>query len=284
MAGRAGYSRAWVAVEHPGPWPRDAVEAVLAPVITRARRELAGSDLQGVRVVLIRKRAGRTLPEQPRVFLAWAAGGASWIRTTQIQRYEEILDLLGCLSDREPELGERPERTVALVCTHGRRDACCAEFGRPILEALRDRSDTDVWESTHVGGDRFAANLVILPDGLHYSRLTPRDAHLALDAYTRHELHLPSFRGRGSRTMPEQAAEHALRESIGAVGIDDVEILHTTVRDDEHCVTARVAERTLEVRLKSVPVAPGSVIHGCVGDAGPAQWEKWELTSLSEAT
>lgn len=275
MVGRAGYARAWIAVEHPGPWPRNVVVAALSSA-------LAGVDLEGVRVVLIRKRGGGSAPSQPRVFLAWGAGPRAWIRTARIRGYEELADLVQHLGEQEPDIGERPEKTVVLVCTHGRRDACCAEFGRPILDTLRDRADADVWESTHVGGDRFAANLVILPEGLHYSRLTPRDAHLPLDAYARDELHLPSFRGRASRTMAEQAAEHAIRAHTGRMRIDDVVILQETRDGDLHHVLARVAARRFDVRLHAAPVAPAGVHHGCPGGADGADWEKWELLSVSE--
>lgn len=277
LQGRAGYAKAWLAVEHPGPWPRDAVAASLAPFLLRPVPD-------GVRIVLIRKRAARSGPERPRVFLAWAGGPRSWVRTTRIGGYDELPGLIGRLGDEEPELGERPERTLALVCTHGRRDACCAEFGRPLLDTLRDRTDTDVWESTHVGGDRFAANMVILPEGLHYSRLTPHDAHLAIDAYARNELHLPSFRGRASRTMAEQAAEHLARLHEGHVGIDDLTVLRTTVHDDEHRARVRVAGRTLDIRFRAVPVSPGGVVHGCPGGATPASWTMWEPISLVDVT
>lgn len=276
LVGRAGYARAWIAVEHPGPWPRNAVEAALSPIPEDI-------DLEGVRVVLIRKRGGGSLPQHPRVFLAWGAGPRPWIRTTRIRGYEELPGLVQYLGEQEPEIGERPQATVVLVCTHGRRDACCAEFGRPILDTLRDRVDADVWESTHVGGDRFAANLVILPEGLHYSRLTPRDANLPLDAYARNELHLPSFRGRASRTMPEQAAEHAIRANTGQMGIDDVTILQTTHNGDEHHVLAGVGKRRFDVGLREVPVMPGGVQHGCLGGADADDWSKWELISVSEA-
>ena len=49
-----------------------------------------------------------------------------------------------------------PPAPLLLVCTHGRRDACCAQFGRPTAMALARRYGTAVWETTHVGGDRFA--------------------------------------------------------------------------------------------------------------------------------
>ena len=55
---------------------------------------------------------------------------------------------------------------LVLVCTNGRHDPCCATFGRPLARVLREGAQRDdVWECSHIGGDRFAANIVILPEG-----------------------------------------------------------------------------------------------------------------------
>ena len=58
---------------------------------------------------------------------------------------------------------------VFLVCTHGKRSVCCARLaGRCRAGARRAASRARSGSSTHVGGHRFAANLVILPHGLYY--------------------------------------------------------------------------------------------------------------------
>ena len=62
------------------------------------------------------------------------------------------------------------------VCTHGRHDACCAERGRPVAAALAAAHPEQTWEVSHIGGDRFAANVLVLPDGLYYGRVSAADA------------------------------------------------------------------------------------------------------------
>ena len=57
------------------------------------------------------------------------------------------------------------------VCTHGRHDTCCAERGRPVAAALAAAHPELTWEVSHIGGDRFAANALVLPHGLYYGRL-----------------------------------------------------------------------------------------------------------------
>ena len=87
-----------------------------------------------------------------------------------------------------------------LVCTHGKRSACCARFGAPLAQALAARQPGQVWESTHVSGHRFAANLVILPHGLYYGPVSLAAAVAAIDAYQRGSVWPDRYRGRAGRT------------------------------------------------------------------------------------
>ncbi|WP_218926810.1 sucrase ferredoxin, partial [Priestia megaterium] len=65
---------------------------------------------------------------------------------------------------------------VILVCAHGRHDPCCAVRGLPVGRALGERWPEQVWECSHIGGDRFAANVVVAPDGVYYGGLDAKSA------------------------------------------------------------------------------------------------------------
>src|SRR3954447_23423032 len=100
-----------------------------------------------------------------------------------------------------------PDRYV-LVCTNGRHDPCCATYGRPLVRALR-RSGwaEDVWECSHIGGDRWAANVVILPDSLYFGHQDEATVTQVLAAHDAGRLELAGFRGRSTSRLVEQAAE-----------------------------------------------------------------------------
>ena len=69
---------------------------------------------------------------------------------------------------------ERVDHPLLLVCVHGRRDRCCARYGAAVFTRACERAGTEaVWQCTHVGGDRFAGNLVCLPEGLYFGHLDP---------------------------------------------------------------------------------------------------------------
>ena len=116
----------------------------------------------------------------------------------------------------------RDRRHLVLVCTNGRHDPCCATFGRPLVRHLRhaDCGD-DVWECSHIGGDRFMANLVVLPQGLYFGRVTVDWVDALLDGLQR-RLDLDMYRGRSTLTYIAQAAEHFTRRQLGLTAVDAI--------------------------------------------------------------
>jgi (2Fe-2S) ferredoxin len=116
------------------------------------------------------------------------------------------------------------------VCTHGRHDACCAERGRPVCRALTDLRPEQTWEISHMGGDRFAANMVVLPEGLYYGRLEPATVGAVADLHAQGRLDLDRLRGRTTYPMPVQHAEIALRRELGEDRLDAVRLV---ARDGE---------------------------------------------------
>ena len=117
------------------------------------------------------------------------------------------------------------DHPLFLVCTHGKHDRCCARYGRPLYDAVREQVEEGwAWQVSHVGGDRFAGNLVALPDGVYYGRVRPSEAWPVIEAVLERRIYLPCYRGRSSHGFAAQAAELAVREQTGLLGLDDVEV------------------------------------------------------------
>ncbi len=215
MASAPEASRAWLLIEHPGPWPHEAADAAL-PAPLRALVSLAGSC--GVRVQMIRRPGRRQAGEARTVFLGWVAGREPFLRRGAFPGLAER-DLKELAAGIVPSFGAPVAEPVFLVCTHGRRSVCCARFGGPLAQSLTARHPGQVWESTHVGGHRFAANLVILPHGLYYGPVGLEAASAAIGAYQRGAVAPDRYRGRAGQPRPVQQAEYARLVADGTLPV-----------------------------------------------------------------
>ena len=252
LAGTASTVRAFLLVENPGPWGIDALlDNRLPPPVKTGLA--ARARAAGVRVNLVR-RHHRPAPRAGfRVFAAHAGPASPWLETTTLDRAEELLDLdLASLgAGRSPGL-EPTEETLLCVCTHGRHDACCAERGRPVAAALAAAHPDEVWEISHIGGDRFAGNALFLPHGLYYGRLDAVTAVAVAGSHLAGQLDLDHLRGRSSYPMPVQAAEVALRRQLGETRLDAVRLLGQRRTGEEREVRFEVGGSPWTVAVRTV--------------------------------
>lgn len=265
LAGTASTIRRWLLVEHPGPWGRDGLlDARLPDGLGERLREL--ERRAGARVLLVR-RPSRSSGAATTCIAVDTADG--WIGRATLAAIEEVPELHPADRGAFPETAGSP---VAVVCTHGRRDACCAERGRPLAAATAARFPDAVWESTHVGGDRFAGNLVIFPEGLVFGRVAPARGADVIEAYTRGSIALDEYRGRTSEPMPVQAAEAAVRTRLGIDGIDDVRPASYERDGARATVTLRLPSGQARVELERKELAPMRLTCAAADEQRPSTW------------
>jgi hypothetical protein len=203
----------WFLIEQPGGWGVDAVlQSDLDPEVGAAL--LAKARPAGTRVVLIRRPGRRTRAGRRRWAVVDSRAGHERVGWGRWDRPEQLLDV-----PFDAPAGD-PGGPVYLVCAHGRHDPCCAIRGRPVAEALAAARPGRVWECSHVGGDRFAANLLALPHGLYYAHVTAATATGLAAAYERGEVQPRLLRGRSAFAAPAQAAQHYARLALGETGLD----------------------------------------------------------------
>jgi hypothetical protein len=260
LAGTASTVRSYLLLEHPGPWGVDVLRDARLPdgLGTHLREEAARHR---VRVLLVRRPGRRASAAGVRVFACRAAGADSWTGTAVLDGLDDArdLDLAAIGAGRSPGLDPHDAPLLA-VCTHGRHDTCCAELGRPAALALAGGSHADaVWETSHVGGDRFAGNLVVLPRGLYYGGLDSESALAVADATAAGEVLLDHLRGRSDLPMGAQAADVAIRRELGLTGLDDV--VPRAVRVDGDRTTARFDVAGHGAREVVVRRVPGETAH-----------------------
>lgn len=198
-------------VHQPGPWgPRGLLESRCDPDV--AHRIDVAAARAGMRLQTVR-RPGKHEPGMPPggydIGIADSRAGSTtttWWRTDDLA--EIATELEAGWPSRPPVAVET--QPIFLVCSHGKHDACCALRGRPVAEALHAVRRGRVWETTHLGGDRFAANLLVLPTGELYGRVTPATAAAFADSVDAGDV-VPQFmRGRiGLPSLAQAALVHA---------------------------------------------------------------------------
>ena len=222
LYGTASVVRGWVLLEQPGPWGREAVtESRLEPTLAAELERAA--EAAHLRLLLIR-RPGRGASQPHACFVAHTSPGSRWLERRRLDDPAELLelDMAAVVAGERPGFGEAVTEPVYLVCTNGRHDRCCATYGRPLALALAARHGELIWESSHVGGDRFAGNLVCLPGGHYFGRVGPAEAARVVDRHLAGAIDLDHYRGCCVDPPVVQAAEWFARTATGLAGVDDL--------------------------------------------------------------
>jgi hypothetical protein len=291
LAGSASTVPAFLLVEHPGPWGVNALRDARFPDGVGAALR-AHADAAGVRLLLIR-RPGRPDREgtSRRVFAVHARAPYSWTETTVLDDLRAVLDLdLDSLRAGRSLGLEAYDEPLFAVCTHGRHDACCAERGRPVASALAAAVPEHTWEVSHLGGDRFAANMLVAPDGLYYGRLDPESVVAIAKARLAGELELDHLRGRTCYPMPVQAAEIALRRHLSFTMRDGLRLAArsaTGAAGDRATGPGLVTDATFThdgsayaVRVRSTHTRPVTLTCRAVRDQVALQHEKLTIEQV----
>lgn len=254
----------WLIIEHPGPWGLDPPYDTELPEPTKRYLVDILEALPSTRVLFIkreRKTAGR---------IAFFVAATS---EREPKLYAFVLSSLNELCDIDvPSLvnGGRNHGSVAgsglfLVCADGKRDDCCAKYGLATYKAMKKYLGSVVWQASHVGGDRFAANVVCFPHGIFYGRVEPHEAQPLADAYNRGHIYLTKYRGRSCYPFIVQAAEYFVRREAGITGCDAL-YLNRRVRLSEQAWQIEFGspadERVHQVRLRG-EMSPFKTCLGC---------------------
>lgn len=229
IAGTAAHGVVWVLIEYRGGWPANGFEGLDLEPETKAL-VLSAAQAARARVLLVR-RPGRRRYQGPSRWAvlrhedsgAYRQQWGAWSHDEDLAEIATALSIPGTL-DHPP---------VILVCTHSQHDQCCAVRGRPVGRELSERWPELVWECTHVGGDRFAANVVVVPDGVYYGSLDAESSVATIEEHLAGRIHGDYLRGYTDLFPPQQVAVAATLRHFGPAGRNDY-VVAATFRDGDH--------------------------------------------------
>ncbi len=255
MIGSVDHRVRWLLVEDRSVWGHSAVADVLGPDLAAAIKA------RRMRALLIRRREGDPASDATRrAILVDTDVGVMAVRSVT-----DLAELSPLLDASVADFGAPLADPIFLACTNGKRDACCALRGRALVGALVGALGADhaerVWECTHLGGHRFAGNLVCLPHGVIYGRVGAADGPRLADAYLAGRLDPLLLRGRSAWPAPAQVAEVALRTRLRLHGLADLTLVAAEVGESGAVVTlATRAGESHRFELRAEPASPARAI------------------------
>lgn len=198
-------------LELPGAWgPSAFLQSPSAIDPTLGRAIVRRVEMAKMRIAAIRQHGRRSTTPRWRWFLAHSHVGGEALYCGEVSDPREYLDL--ALDGTDGKLSTDP---LVAVCAHGKHDQCCAVRGRSACGEIAAQYPDFTWECSHLGGDRFAATLLVLPEGLCYGRVDSADAAALVRLYLEGRLDNRFLRGRTSLPHAVQAAQYFAREASG---------------------------------------------------------------------
>ncbi|MCU1351947.1 MAG: putative sucraseferredoxin [Acidimicrobiales bacterium] len=264
LAGTAAPTRGWLLIEQPGAWgpaalPVDGLEPDVAAEVLRRCAAV------GVRPLLVRRPPRTTRPERRRWFTVGPSGTPDAVRQGTWEHDADLLDIaIETIVDPTAAApghadGEGPAR-MFLVCAHGRHDPCCATYGRALIRSVRDPLGEELWECSHLGGDRFAGNLLLLPHGYYFGRLRG-DSEPVIRQVLDGVLPIDHYRGRATFSQFAQAAEIGARRALGDVDLAPVTLVSEARQDpDTRTVVLRLHGEEVELVVTKSRPAPDAML------------------------
>ena len=257
-------------MEYSGLWAAKATDDnALAPAVNGWLKKLT-QQTPDSRLQFIKQ------PTRPTVngFVWYTATGGALYRL-EIKDYAALLTLdVAELTDPARQVDEQ----LILVCTNGKRDWCCGKFGAAAFRHLDTliqehpapaRSER-LWMTTHLGGHRFAATLVFLPQGLAYGLVQPDELAGLLAAQRQGELVLPRFRGRNHYPKPVQVAEYFLCQTTNTARQDSYTWLETQEVAANHWSVRFLGH---DGAIHAVELCAAATPHPSLVSCSPAKWE-----------
>ncbi len=208
----------WLLLEYREHWEKDALEKSSIPEAVKEEINNCLKSLENSRFQLIQKE----LHSEGPINFYYIISSEFEPKTYhfQLNSYEELieLDLISLIENGDLRDSETDEK-IAIVCTHGAYDSCCGKYGVPVFSELEKNSNLSVWKSTHVGSHRFSANMVMLPEGIYYGRVSPENVSDIVDTHLKGEIALDNFRGRCCFRQAAQVSDYFLRKQLGENGL-----------------------------------------------------------------
>lgn len=266
MFGTAPTVDVWFLLEYRGHWSGSAFRDSKIPASVKARINLHLESYPNSRLQLIKKkkRSGGEI----KFYMALSHETRPRLYELTLDGYEDLLELdIDSILKGDQYLREEP---LSIVCTNGEYDTCCGKYGMPVyLDVAGGVNGSDTWQTTHIGGHRFASTFVCLPHGVYYGRVREGgQADRIIDEYRNRNINTRYYRGRSCYSAEAQAGEYFLRKETGRYGISDYIFERMETSDNKSNITFISKPDGMAYNVKIMEYNNTATIIKSCGDTG----------------
>ena len=188
LAGTAPTFDSWLILFHQGAWGERPVDTLVSDDLKKWAHE------RGAQILLAR--TPKHVDPYP-VSTFWISSGNGELLQGNLNS--------GGLPDLQHSQVSKP---LLLICTNGKRDRCCATFGRGLISQCKDllspASFEQILECSHIDGHRFAPTAIWLPENLVLGRL---DLNAVANLLTTGEIDSRFVRGSTQLSAAQQVVQ-----------------------------------------------------------------------------
>lgn len=263
LFGTAPQIKTWLLLEVNEPLTAQALVDNHLPEPVRAYVNALQKSIPASRVLLIQQGRNRS-GSKVSFFICTHSNSNPLLLEYRLDDYSHLLDLdVQALVSGEHLQQAVRQQPLYLVCTNGKRDACCSSLGAPFYRRLAALEPQNTWQCSHVGGHRFAANAIYLPYGIYYGRLQAAHADEFLFACWEKQMLVDHYRGRAGYPAHVQAAEYYLHQQQPGLRLDALALEQVQ----------ETGPQSWQVNFRSPESA---AVYGIQLAAGPSEYEVFE--------
>ena len=263
MFGTAPTAAAWFLLEYRGNFSGKAFEDSKIPKSVKSHLKKELKNLKGSRLQLIKKH--KSTGDELRAYIAVSKESGPRLYEIKFKSYEELLSLdIKKILKSDDHISEDK---IYIICTNGEYDTCCGKFGMPVyLDVAKGRFGERTWEANHIGGHRFAATFVCLPEGIVYGHVKDgTGAEEIMELHEEGQVKLGSLRGRSCYSPGVQAAEYFIRKETGLTSVSELEF--KSIKKDDKKLRIRFdsksGKESYRVRITQDKKKAVKVIKSC---------------------
>jgi hypothetical protein len=274
----------WMLLEYDGIWGKKAFKESNLPELVKSHLNDLLDQIPFSKLLLIRQHLAHREARQGgrlaikhhkqgiRFYMILASEQEPRLYAFSLEKYEDLLemDIPGAAARTGVYEANISGEVLALICTNGRRDWCCARYGPEIYQEIVQLNEESsapltIWQSSHLGGHRFAPNIACFPQGYFYGRVEKDELQDFLSHIRQGKVYKAKARGRACYPAHVQAAEMFIRQRFRSKMAGEYQLIDAVETQPGEWVVRFKSRQDRQIQTLEVleEITPDQVYKSC---------------------